>query len=104
LDDEVDMVVWHTELKDPKALVGGRGEPAADGREDTRGRRQRTVWLLRRVTWTGCAARCGGRTRCGTPGRRPGVRLRPAPARRPPQVRGAGSESCKVRAILIRQY
>ena len=31
------MVVLHTELKDPKALVGGRGERAADGREDTRG-------------------------------------------------------------------
>ena len=28
------MVVLHTELKDPKALVGGRGERAADGRED----------------------------------------------------------------------
>ena len=51
-------------------------------------RRQRTARPLRRVTCTGCAAMCAGRARCGTPGRRPGVSLRPAPVRRPPHVRG----------------
>src|SRR5207253_4764512 len=36
LDDEMEMVVLHTEVKDREAAVGGRGERAADGQEDPR--------------------------------------------------------------------
>ena len=66
-------------------------------------RRQRTTGPQRSVTCTGHEAMCAGRVQCGTPGRRPGVGFRPAPRRRPPQVRGDGSDSCKARATLIRQ-
>ena len=34
LDDEMEMIVLHTEMEDPKTLVGGRGERTEDGRED----------------------------------------------------------------------
>src|SRR5207249_1972371 len=34
LDDQMDMVVLNTEMKDPEAAVGGRGERAADDRKD----------------------------------------------------------------------
>jgi len=37
LDDEVEMVVLHSEMEDPKAIVGGRGERTQDGREDPAG-------------------------------------------------------------------
>ena len=37
LNDEMEMVVLHTEVKDPKALVGGRGERTEDGGEDPAG-------------------------------------------------------------------
>jgi len=37
LDDEMEMVVLHTEMEDPKALVGGRTERTEDGREDPAG-------------------------------------------------------------------
>ena len=66
-------------------------------------RRQRTTGPQRSVTCTGHEAMCAGRVQCGTPGRRPGVGFRPAPRRRPPQVRGDGSDSCKERATLIRR-
>jgi hypothetical protein len=58
----------------------------------------------RRVTCTGYRPSCGGRGTCGGPGR-DSVGLRPAPARRPPQVRGAGRSSCfdRWRPISIRQ-
>src|SRR5689334_12480599 len=42
--------------------------------------------IARRVTCTGWRAQCGARVRSGTPGRG-AERLRPAPERRPPQVR-----------------
>ena len=34
LDDEMEVVVLYTEVENPEAAVGGRGERAADGRED----------------------------------------------------------------------
>src|SRR5439155_23592745 len=37
LDDEMEMVVLHTEMEDPKALVGGRSERTENGREDPAG-------------------------------------------------------------------
>src|SRR5262245_51077219 len=59
-------------------------------------RRQQMLLTVRRVTWSGWVAWCAGRGRWGTPGRRPGVSLRPAPGRRPPQARRGGRtrESC----------
>jgi hypothetical protein len=47
----------------------------------------------RSVTCTGCRSLCGGRGPCEGPGHLP-VGFRPAPLRRPPQVRGDGSSSC----------
>src|SRR5260370_23427641 len=52
----------------------------------------------RKVTCKGKRAACFGLVTCGTDGR--GPFLRPAPGRRPPQVRGAGNESCL--SILIK--
>ena len=37
LDDEMDVVVLYTEMENPEAAVGGRGERAADGREESGG-------------------------------------------------------------------
>ncbi len=37
LNDAMEMVVLHTEMEDPKALVGGRTERTEDGREDPAG-------------------------------------------------------------------
>ena len=103
LDNQMQMVILNAEVQNPKASVGGDGKRAADGGEDPR-RTQAPDWeVLRRVTCTGCVGTCTGLVRCGTPGRRSAVRFRPAPARRPPHVRGCGSESCKVRAILKRR-
>ena len=84
LDDEMHMIVLHAELEDSEAAVGGRGEGTADGREDPLGSQA-----------TDRRTRAQGDVQ----GVRGGVR-RPAPVRRPPQVRGAGRESCP-RAILI---
>ncbi len=36
LDEEVDVIRLHTEIKDPEARAGGHGESAADGSEDSR--------------------------------------------------------------------
>lgn len=64
-------------------------------------RRQWIASTVRSVTCTACSAACFGRRRCGTPGRRPGVSFRPAPCRRPPQVRGAGSASRTARRFIL---
>jgi hypothetical protein len=37
LDDEMEMVLLDTALRDPETVVGGGGERAADGREDPAG-------------------------------------------------------------------
>ena len=73
------MIVLHAELEDAEAAVGGRGEGTADGREDPLGSQA-----------TDRRTRAQGDVQ----GVRDGVR-------RPPQVRGAGRESCTARAILI---
>jgi hypothetical protein len=58
----------------------------------------RTCWersglkQARSVTRTGCVAECSGRARWGVRAR-PSARLRPAPGRLPPQVRGRASSS-----------
>ena len=79
LDDEMQVIVLHAELEDAEAAVGGRGEGTADGREDPLGSQA-----------TDRRTRAQGDVQ----GVRDGVR-------RPPQVRGAGRESCTARAILI---
>ena len=98
LDDQMYVIVLHAEVEDAEAAVGGCGEGTVEGREDPRGpeatdRRPRAQGDVQGVR--------GGRGRCGTPGRRPGVDFRPAPVRRPPQLGGAGRESCNACAILI---
>ena len=104
LDDEVDMVVLHTELKDPKALVGGRGERAADGREDTRGAQAADGLAAAESDMDGVRGKM----------RRPdAMRDARAAAQRALTARAGATASpgarrrergCKVRAILIRRY
>ena len=52
------------------------------------------------MTCTGWRASCAGRRACASRGRSP-PGLRPAPGRRPPQVRGAGRSSCRDRRCAI---
>ena len=101
LDDQMQMIVLHAELQDAEAAVGGRGEGTEKGREDPRGaeapdnrpRAQGDVQGVRGgVRWPGSVRDAGAVPRGG---------FAPAPGRRPPQVRGAGRESCNARAILI---
>src|SRR5438094_3033461 len=88
LDQEVKMVVLGGELDDPEPLVEAAASARRTAGKTRSARRQRTAAVARNVTWIGCAVLCGGRARWGTLGRPPGVGLRPAPRRRPPQVRG----------------
>src|SRR5437016_7880285 len=96
----MEMVVLNRKMQNPETPVGGRGKGAADGREDSCGSEAADGPLAAEgdVHWV--RAMCAGRARWGTLGRRPAASLRPAPARRPPQVRGEGSGSCTARAIL----
>ena len=104
LDDKMHVIVLRAELENPEAAVGGRGQGTVERRKDPLGPQATDSRPRAEGDVDGCAPVCGGRERCGTPGRRPGVGFRPAPARRPPQAGGVGSESCKPRAILIGVY
>ena len=103
LDDEMEMVILRAEMDHAKPRWEAAPSALRTAGKTRAARRQRTTGPQRSVTCTGHEAMCAGRVQCGTPGRRPGVGFRPAPRRRPPQVRGDGSDSCKERATLIQR-
>ena len=100
----MEVIVLRAEVQEPETIVGGGRECAPNEREHSRGpqaadgltRAERDVHRVRGDVQLPWAVLNAGPTARG--------KLAPAPARRPPQVRGAGKQSCcKARAILIRQ-
>ena len=63
LNDEMEMVVLHTEVRDPKPSWEDPASARRTAGKTRPARRQRTARPLRRVICAGCAAMCGGRAR-----------------------------------------
>jgi hypothetical protein len=85
-DQEMEMIVLNTEVNDPEPAVGGRDQGTLHDGEDASG--PQATDGLSRAQRDAYGVGGGG--------------FRPAPARRPPQVRGDGSESGSARGMLIR--